>query len=250
MLTPGVLIGGSTRSRRRSGQAGGSADERVTRRVTLTGFEMMRTEVTNRQYQECVSEGPCRRIDELGCMIFAGTDWYRGKTLQPAFREDAVPVVCASWSQAKTFCGWVGGRLPTEAEWEYAARSGGKAREYPWGGEAPSCGRVVMGQGGPGCGRRAPWPVCSRPEGHTEQGLCDMAGNVWEWAEDEYQKRYSPEPARDPVLRVEPGRAKVARGGSFTYYRDSLRTTDRFKRGPDNPRYNVGFRCVRGGARH
>ena len=135
--------------------------------MTVKSFQLAKTEVTNKQYKACVEAGACTPPSS-----------YEG--------GDDQPVVNVDWNQAKAFSEWVGGRLPSEAEWEYAARSGGKERKYPWGDEEPSCERAVMNQGGNGCGRNATWPVCSKTAGNTSQGLCDMAGNVWEWTQDWY----------------------------------------------------------------
>ena len=95
------------------------------------------------------------------------------------------------WDQAMNFAAWVGGNLPTEAQWEYAARSEGEDWIYPWGNEMATCEYSVMDDGGGwGCGEDRMRPVCSKPRGNTQQGLCDMAGNVYEWVQDAYQDNY------------------------------------------------------------
>ena len=103
---------------------------------------------------------------------------------------------CLDWQQAVDFCAWAGGRLPSEAEWEYAARSGGPSSsyKYPWGNDAATCTYAVMDDGGYGCGTGRTWSVCSKPAGNTSQGLCDMSGNVWEWVEDWYHGDYTGAP--------------------------------------------------------
>ncbi len=147
--------------------------------VVVPGFEMWRTEVTVDQYRACVADGMCTEPRKRPC----DDNWDKTD------RGDH-PVNYVRWHQAVEFCDWVGGRLPTEAEWEYAARSGGRAIDFPWGDEPASCDLAVMDDGLAGCGEDRTWSVCSRPAGNTEHGLCDMSGNVWEWVQDSYTKFY------------------------------------------------------------
>ncbi|MEK7743950.1 MAG: SUMF1/EgtB/PvdO family nonheme iron enzyme, partial [Elusimicrobiota bacterium] len=145
------------------GSASGSADEKPVHRVTLRSFELAKTEVTVAQYKACVDAGACAAPGK-GLLCNWGVSG-----------REKDPLNCVDWNQAKAFSEWVGGRLPSEAEWEYAARSGGRDIEYPWGDEEATCSRAVIYDGGAGCGRVSTWPVCSKPEGNTRQGLCDMA---------------------------------------------------------------------------
>jgi formylglycine-generating enzyme required for sulfatase activity len=144
------------------------------------------------------------------------------------------------WHQAKAYCSWLGKRLPTEAEWEYAARSGGQAITYPWGNALPSCNLAVMANG---CGSGSTLAVCGKTPGNTAQGICDMAGNVWEWVEDAYGP-YPGTPATNPVVNT--GSKRVLRGGSWylssSYY---LRAALRNHLAPGNRVNNAGFRCAR-----
>ena len=172
------------------------------RRVTVRSFEMAKTEVTFKQYRACVAAGACTQLQSSSTEDFA---------------HDDHPVIFVNWTQAKAFSEWVGGRLPSEAEWEYAARSAGKDRKYPWGDEAASCKRAVLNEGSDSCGQKygMAWPVCSKPEGNTDQGLCDMAGNVWEWVEDWYHPNYRGAP-EDGRAWIDPrGLGRVIRGGSW-----------------------------------
>jgi len=147
------------------GSDSGASDEKPVHRVTLATFELTRSEVTTAQYQRCHEDGVCAKP--------ASGQFCNWKKVSRAGH----PVNCVDWNQARTFCDWVGGRLPSEAEWEYAARSGGKAWTYPWGNVVASCARTVMEDGsGIGCGEKRTVPVCSKPRGNSKQGLCDMVG--------------------------------------------------------------------------
>jgi formylglycine-generating enzyme required for sulfatase activity len=186
-------------------------------RVKLKAFQMARTPVTFKQYRACVAAGACTapHAADGTCLVYDGEDWKPG-TLPASFQGDDQPVVCVDWEQARTFSQWVGGRLPSEAETEYAARSAGKDYEFPWGNEPADCERAVMDDGrGKGCGRDATWPVCSKPEGNTEQGLCDMAGNVWEWMAGWFHDTYAGAPDDGRAWDSPAGVERVARGGSW-----------------------------------
>ena len=116
------------------------------------------------------------------------TDCNWGKT-----DREAHPVNCVSWDEAQEFARWAGGRLPTEAEWEYAARSAGRSWSHPWGDEATSCVQAVMWDNDdapPGCGGDGTAPVCSKPGGNSQQGLCDLIGNVGEYVQAAYHETY------------------------------------------------------------
>lgn len=204
-----------------------SVDESPAHEVKVKTFSMAKTLVTNEQYRACVAAGACSALAE-----------------DPGMTGDDQPAVGATWEQAAAFSRWVGGRLPTEAEWEYAARSGGKDRKYPWGDEAASCDKAVLDAGAKqGCGRAATWPVCSKPAGNTEQGLCDMAGNANQWVQDAYHPSYEGAPA-DGSAWMNPARAEhVFRGGAWCSTPESLTTTVRPARA-DGYR-GLGFRPVR-----
>jgi len=164
------------------------------------------------------------------------------------------PVACVVWEQARAFAGWVGGgaRLCTEAEWEYAARSGGR-RSFPWGEEAPTCERAVVDEvslDAWGCGRSGPWPACSKSAGHSEQGVCDLSGNVWEWVEDWYHGSYDGAPS-DGSARSDPGPEaedlRVIRGGGWAsgHVPGELRAADRMWAKPARGLDETGFRLCR-----
>jgi formylglycine-generating enzyme required for sulfatase activity len=202
--------------------------------VTLSRpFAIDLSEVTVAAYKQCVRAGRCAVPENGG----KWDNW------EKPGREDH-PVNGVSWADAKAYCGWAGKRLPSEAEWEYATRSAGaRSGRFPWGSGAATCDRAVFSTGtNDGCGRDSTWPVCSRPGGHTAQGLCDMAGNVWEWVADGFAS-YGSEAAHDPV--VADGEERVVRGGSW--YNDSwnLRLSYRVHLDPSLRSSHVGFRCAR-----
>ena len=203
--------------------------------VTLPEYYMDKTEVTNRMYKACVDAQACETPmsdPESGC------NW------DPVAGADK-PVVCVVWLQAKAFCEWAGRRLPTEAEWEKAAR-GTNERRYPWGVIEATCVHAVMdGNGGDGCGTGGALPVCSRPEGNSPFSLCDMAGNVWEWTADFYSPDYYANSPADDPQGPGTGTARVMRGGSFADGHEYLRTSDRASLDPGFFYNNVGFRCAK-----
>jgi len=215
----------------------GDSDETPVHEVDVPGLEMLRREVTLDQYAECVGAGQCPEPGTAGDCY-----WY-----DPWYGDH--PVNCVDWSQAAAFCEWVGARLPSEAEWEHAARSAGQQIVYPWGDEQASCSLAVMDDffHSDGCDSGGPLEVCSRPEGNTEQGLCDMAGNVWEWVRDWYHPDYEGAPADGSAWEEPLGSARVARGGGFASHADALRAANRVEMGPAYQDEGLGFRCAREG---
>ncbi len=168
-------------------------DEGPAHPVAVRPFFIAKTEVTVAQYLACVKAGACTKP---GC--------------EQACADH--PVVCVNWDQANAFSRWVGGRLPTEAEWEFAARGGGRDVEFPWGDEPTTCARAVISD--PAC-PRSTWtlPVCSKTPGNTPQGLCDMAGNVWEWTQDGYHGTYQGAPSDGKAWENPASADRVIRGG-------------------------------------
>jgi formylglycine-generating enzyme len=208
--------------------------------VTVPDFEMAATEVTVTQYQACVTASACTEPDTDGDC--AGTSF--GNWGAPG-REDH-PVNCLTWYDAEAFCAWVGGRLASEAEWEYAARSGGRDIDFPWGDETATCSYAVLNEGGFGCGTGHSMAVCSKPMGSTDQGLCDMAGNIWEWVRDWYHDGYIEAPDDGSAWEDPSGSTRVIRGGSFYDVAYGLQTAYRYPVEPSASYYwNTGFRCAR-----
>ena len=215
----------------------GEADEIPVHTVTVPDLEMWQTEVTVAQYQECIDTMICTSPDSGGTYDNWGV-----------MGREQHPVNSVDWYQAATFCAWVGGRLPTEAEWEYAARSGGQDLTYPWGDEDATCDLVIRcdwGMGGYGCGEGHTWEVCSKPDGNTDQGLCDMAGNVWEWVQDWYHSDYTDAPVDGSAWETPEGDRRPFRGGGFASGGDELRCSNRDYDYPTYRVNGVGFRCAR-----
>ena len=220
------------------GSTEGSSDEEPVHPVTVPSFQMWRTEVTVAQYGQCVDAGAC---DEP----YEGSEPYENWGV--AGREDH-PVNNVDWDQAVAFCDWAGGRLPSESEWEYAARSGGQDITYPWGNEEATCDYAVMYDEATeeiGCGEGHTWAVCGIPAGNTDQGLCDMSGNVWEWVQDWYHGDYTGAPDDGSAWEDPSGSARVIRGGGFHAYAYALRAAARYGNHPGVDHDNLGFRCAR-----
>jgi formylglycine-generating enzyme required for sulfatase activity len=233
----------------------GNYIESPVHRVTLSAFEIMQAEVTVAQYSECVSAGQCTVPNAVNPYC----NWNL-----PGFENH--PVNCVNWFQGVNYCAFVGGRLPSEAEWEYAARSAGKPVEtktYPWGDQVPSCDYAVMSDSttGAGCGTDRSSIVCSKPAGHTEQGLCDMGGNVSEWVQDWYHGSYDCDaypgaencgsggqaPMDGSAWEEGGGTGRCFRGGAFgsPLELSDLRTAARNKGLPAVMTISLGMRCVK-----
>ena len=198
------------------GAGGQGSDVQPRHGVKVRPFQMAKMPTTFGQYKKCVAAGACTpaHASDGDCFVEGGAK--SGKSDLPAsFQGDDQPAVCLDWNQAVAFSKWAGGRLPTEAEWEYAARGAGKDWEYPWGNEPPTCARAAISLDG--CGKTTA-PVCSKPAGDTPQGLCDMAGNASQWVQDSYHDSYDGAPT-DGSAWEEAGALRVTRGSSW--YDDS-----------------------------
>jgi formylglycine-generating enzyme required for sulfatase activity len=204
--------------------------------VTLGAYFIDATEVTVDAYLACVERGPCRAPGP--------------RCPGPGADRPTHPVACVDWNQAQSYCSWVGKRLPTEAEWEKAAR-GGDQRPYPWGHAPPTCVRVAFNDRGEdpgavrGCGRGASWPVGSFAAGASPYGALDMAGNVWEWVADHWSPDYYAESPRTDPSGPESGDMRVRRGGSWRSLGVFLPSAVRGRMDPAERNEIVGFRCAK-----
>lgn len=207
------------------GDASCFADEQPRQQVTLTrGFFIHATEVTVGAFR-AFAAATGRKMVEV-----------------PSWANDTHPVVNVTWEDAQAYCRWIGGLLPSEAEWEYAARGGVAGQRYPWGDEIDQDRANYDGTGGLDVFAKSA-PVGSFPANGF--GLYDTAGNVWEWCADWYAERaYSGDAATDPRGPTE-GVRRVVRGGSWTSDPGRLRSSYRFSLEPATESLSVGFRCVK-----
>jgi formylglycine-generating enzyme required for sulfatase activity len=218
---------------------------RPTHAVTLPTFWISSKEVTNYDYSLCVDDGVCT----------APTTRYSGCTYGDEGYENH-PVNCVEWNQAVQFTEWCTGgdageiSLPTEAQWEYAARSKGQDMVYPTGNASPTCDDTIFQasrrRGSEGCGMRTTHPVCSKGA-QTENGLCDMSGNVWEWVLDAYSRysRYRHPNGAAYEVNGRRGISKVIRGGSWRSRRTTeLKSTYRRRRSKYGETDQIGFRVA------
>ncbi len=231
-----------------------SSDEQPLHTVTVASFQIMKTEVTVGMYRACVSAGACAAPGCTGASTSADPQCNYGANATNH------PVNYVSWYQMMAFAAWVGARLPTEAEWEFTASSGG-TRLYPWGGELPSCALADWDNTNNdiGCAGAGTSPVCSTMSGNSAQGLCDLGGNVWEWTQDEYQSTYTGAPsdgrgwctgacpinASDSNYNASDLTYRVLRGGSWSVSGNRLRAAGRFGVNPNNQYSGRGGRLAR-----
>jgi formylglycine-generating enzyme required for sulfatase activity len=208
-----------------------SADEMPGHWVYLDTFWIDRTEVTNAMYETCVQAGGCSPPAEKGSKTRL---FYYG---DPRYRD--YPVIHVSWEDASAYCQWMGRRLPTEAEWEKAAR-GADRRSYPWGDADPTT-RLTNYNNQVG----DTTPVGSYPDGASPYDLLDMAGNVREWVGDWYNAGYYRIAPVDNPHGPASGEFRVLRGGSWFSPGRAIRSAFRHWNIPDRGYDDSGFRCAR-----
>ncbi|MGC9400345.1 MAG: SUMF1/EgtB/PvdO family nonheme iron enzyme [Anaerolineae bacterium] len=186
----------------------------------LGSYRISKYPVTNAQYARFLAAHPERPVPYVEADWASPYNWDPKRRTYPEGKAN-MPVLLITWEDAHAYCAWVGGRLPTELEWERAAR-GDDGRLYPWG-DIPDVGRANVRESGLG----SPTPVGVYLEGASPYGLLDAAGNVWEWTADNFN-----------------GVTKTIRGGAWNFSLDSARTFVRECSRPDNRSHSIGFRVA------
>jgi sulfatase modifying factor 1 len=222
------------------GDPAAAADEGPKHKVYLDSFYIGKYEVTNRQYHTFVQATGRQRPEHDDPKY----NLWRGGELLDGVAD--LPMINVTWDGAATYCKWAGGRLPTEAEWEKAAR-GTDGRAYPWGNEPVTGNRAnfsienVTFWEGPATLAK----VDQYEFGKSPYGAYEMAGNVWEWTQDWYDETYyKSSPAKNPQ-GPPGGKEKVVRGGSWQSNAQTVRAANRHKHNPTDRRIYVGFRCAK-----
>jgi formylglycine-generating enzyme required for sulfatase activity len=227
------------------GNNNGPEDERPAHTVTLPAFEIDLFPVTNADFAKFLDASGLRnprgekRYDDDDNDARIHRNGPTGVWQADAGYERH-PVVEPSWVGARDYCAWLGKRLPTEAEWEKAAR-GTDARPYPWGTDTPTADRARFA-----VGYNQTTNVDAFPNGRSPYGLWDMAGNAWEWVSSAY--RPYPYQADDGRENLEAGPVRGTRGGGHDSSAAGITTTQRGKnlsRAPQAGHHNIGFRCAR-----
>ena len=221
------------------GRDDGDNDEKPVRNIFLPSYYMDKYPVSNAQYKKFVEA--TGRPEPMGYGFRGGrfVDDFR-PWQDPRFNPPQMPVVCVSWLEAAEYARWAARRLPTEAEWEKAAK-GLFATKYPWGNTDPTPNKARYGLE---MEKGSPSIIGTHPAGATSYGCMDMAGNVWQWCSDWYSEttyQFGPlvTPTGPPT-----GEARVLRGGSWANGPALLRCSARFCYPPAKKTFFVGFRCV------
>jgi formylglycine-generating enzyme required for sulfatase activity len=203
------------------------SEEKPGRRIYLDAFLIDQYEVTVADYRRCVQAGKC------------STDSLTGEDLCNWGKQgrDNHPINCVNWNQAKAYCEWAGKRLPTEAEWEKAAR-GADGRKYSWGNQWDGSKTNAENK----VGKTA--AVGSYSSGASPYGVHDMIGNVWEWVEDWYDKDYYRRALDQNPTGPSEGKLKIWRGGSWANHAWDSRASFRYGNDPRSRYNNLGFRCA------
>jgi len=214
------------------GNPNGAVNEKPAHTVFLSSFWMDKFEVSNQQYASCVNAGVC--TEPGGKNSFKRKDYYGN----PEFEN--YPVIQVTWQQASDYCHWIEGRLPTEAEWEKAAK-GLDGTLYPWGNEF-----VPQNLNFSGSGINDTQPVDMYENGMSGYGILNLSGNVAEWVSDLYAENwYSTTNQPENPTGPENGAYRILRGGSWLTSQNTAQTVNRFQSLPTGAGFDRGFRCVR-----
>jgi formylglycine-generating enzyme required for sulfatase activity len=218
------------------GEFGCDGSNDMLHNVRLDGYWIDQTNVTNAMYAHCVDEGGCKTAP-----VYLSSKTQANYYDEPKYAGH--PVINVTWDQALAYCTWAGRRLPTEAEWEKAARGDKDTRLFPWGNELPTCD-IANFRSGTNCVGDTT-PSGNYPAGASPYGVLDMAGNVWDWVNDFYDAKYYV----TSLEKVNPSgpetsNYKVIRGGCFVNHPYSLRVAFRGYREPYFPAWDVGIRCA------
>ncbi|MBT5820297.1 MAG: formylglycine-generating enzyme family protein [Candidatus Magasanikbacteria bacterium] len=226
----------------------GASNEHPQHEVNVPSFEMMRNEVTVAQYRTCVSAGECSEPD-----CNNESESYEWLSCNYTHGREEHPVNYVSFEQMRVFGAWIGAELPSEAQWEFAARSGGQDFAYPWGDEAPDCNRTDWDNvnNSMGCVEGlGTSTVCTYEAGNSEQGLCDLAGNVREWVLDAYVNNYNNAPIDGSAYCIlenclDNSVRRIGRGGAWHNSTDDLRAARRDSSAPSRRNDAIGARLSR-----
>lgn len=208
-----------------TGELGCSEDSQPLHRVRLPAFAIDAKEVAWAEYQACVSAGECKPA--------------QAPAWRDADQKPELPMRFVTWQQADRYCRWKGKRLPTEAEWEKAAR-GTDGRSRPWGEDETTCERAVLAR----CSDLEPLPVGGRPSGASPYSVLDMAGNVREWVADRYQKTYYLQSPIENPTGPATGIHHSIRGSSYKTFAGSEAVYHRRGKEPSHQAEDLGFRCA------
>jgi len=221
----------------------GDTDEEPVHEVFLRSYYIDRYEVSASDFSNFLNKYPAKasRYFKTGPDV---TIKKVANIFRPRSGLENYPVNRVSWYGADAYCRWMNKRLPTEAEWEKAAR-GKDRRMFPWGDEYPTNDRVTFRRKFSKFRFKAMEAVDSMPKGRSPYGVHHMAGNVWEWVADWYQGSYYDETPFENPKGPDSGTSKVLRGGNWYYKTYYMRTTYRFNEKPDIFKIWQGFRCAK-----
>ena len=218
------------------GNSNGGDDDRPIHNVVVSSFKIDKNEVTNREYNECVKSGKCVKpsYEDNKCYAWSNKGLKKLPKVPARFKEDNKPVVCVSWYSARKYCASKGKKLPTEAQWEYAATNGGKV-DYSIG-TLPTTDKInYRGKD-------------TKDVGSYKSGayqLNDMCGNVWEWVNDRYERDYYRFSDKKDPKGPQVGRFRVIRGGGWYSGSKQVSSRNRHWFAPETPEISIGFRCAK-----